>query len=133
MIPSHARPTWLGVPAIAGVAVVAALWLGSGTVRHCRYWTDAELTDRELHEYADQAFGMWRERHGSKCPANLAELNEFTFRKPLDTTDAWGHPMVMSCGDSGLTVRSAGKDGVFDSSDDRQLMSAASAATRSTE
>lgn len=48
--------------------------------------------------------------------------------------DAWGHPMWMTCNSHQLKIRSAGPDGVFNTDDDEvQLMSAASAATRSTE
>ena len=85
-------------------------------------------------EYTRDAYPQWSaDNAGHPCPHQLSDLNAYTRRQDTSTADPWGNPMRMTCADDAIEVRSAGPDARFDTDDDVQLMSAASAATRSTE
>jgi hypothetical protein len=107
-------------------------------VVRCCILSDSDFTNIMLKEYVEEAYPLWRRKHPEQCPDSLADLNEYTNRGRTkagspDTNDIWGHPMWMTCASGRIVVRSAGQDGVFATDDDLQDMSAASAATRSTE
>lgn len=80
-----------------------------------------DLTSVLLHAYVDEAFPKWKSEHaGSKCPASIDELAALfgdTGGVPIKQ-DPWGHDLVMTCSDSGITMLSVGPDGVKGSLDD---------------
>jgi general secretion pathway protein G len=74
-------------------------------------------------QFSDEAYPIWSAKHsGTRCPASLNELLEYTNKK--DTRDPWGIDYRMMCGDNapagarGMAVQSAGEDGKFDTGDD---------------
>ncbi len=78
----------------------------------------SEATERHVKKYAYEAFPLWAIEHlAEACPASLAELATYTSGV---TTDAWGTPLEMQCGNRirGVQVRSAGEDGMFRTDDD---------------
>jgi hypothetical protein len=53
-----------------------------------------------------------------RCPTNVADLVAMGYVRSSALKDAWRGNIVISCSDIGSFVRSAGRDKVFDTSDD---------------
>jgi len=71
-----------------------------------------------VRKYAFEAYPQWAAEHsGKKCPAKLADLNQWMNQDDPEPKDPWGNPYVMVCGDSapagakGFGVVSYGEDG----------------------
>ena len=82
-----------------------------------------DLAQLAAKKYAFEAYPQWAARHPEKeCPAQLAELNEFT--NATDTKDPWGNDFKMGCGSSVpagakvFGVWSLGPDGKDGTADD---------------
>ncbi|MBA3391532.1 MAG: hypothetical protein H0T89_02755 [Deltaproteobacteria bacterium] len=110
------RTLWMFVIAVPLLAIVIAVMLprelmhGDGS--------RSEATERQIKKLKFEAFPLWAVEHlADACPRSLAELA--TSSDDM-TTDAWGTPLEMYCGDDirGIELRSAGEDGLFRTDDD---------------
>lgn len=84
-----------------------------------------EIQRAKVRKIVYEGFVQWATKNPTKaCPGSLGEVVEFIGQK--ETTDAWGHEMIMFCGDSlppgaaqyGFAVLSFGPDGQQNTSDD---------------
>lgn len=80
-----------------------------------------DLAQLLVRAYVEEAYPQWKEKNpGKNCPATLEELSALFGGDPgvPVLNDPWGHPLVMKCNDSGLTVISVGEDGKQGTDDD---------------
>ncbi len=71
------------------------------------------FTDRLVKE----VYPRWQVYNAEKvCPAKLGELIVLLDNEGND--DPWGKEYTMTCGETGLKIRSAGPDGTFETADD---------------
>lgn len=77
----------------------------------------------KVNKYAYEGYPSWSASHPEKtCPDKLSDLNEDI--NGDDINDAWGHPIVMQCGQDmpsgakGIAVHSLGPDGKDNTCDD---------------
>ncbi|MEO8900190.1 MAG: hypothetical protein ABI627_01585 [Polyangiaceae bacterium] len=84
------------------------------------------MESRRSHDPAFQTRGLERHVRGvlerartktSDC-RTLTQLVDAKMLPQLDTLDAWGHPLQLNCEGRHFSLRSAGLDGRFDTSDD---------------
>jgi hypothetical protein len=130
----HHAKKWLVLGSSAcALVVVAALGVHSRVII-CRFGGGKiDTANWYVHEYV-AGYERWsRDNSDHRCPNQLSDLNVYTHREPANILDPWNKPMRMTCVGDQIRVTSAGPDLSFDTADDIQDMSAASAATRSTE
>jgi hypothetical protein len=78
------------------------------------------LARYELFAYAEIAYAKWKEATNRTCPDRLLQLNAWL--PSLHAVDPWGRPYQFLCGAqhgvTGIRLRSAGPDHLFDTDDD---------------
>lgn len=98
--------------AIALVAGGATLWIKPKI--DAKRVDSAEKSAQIIHD----AVVNWQSSNGTGCPT----ISELQLDKLLpanaSASDPWGNRYRVSCDDSGVTVRSAGRDGRLGTSDD---------------
>ncbi|MDQ3335390.1 MAG: hypothetical protein M4D80_09515 [Myxococcota bacterium] len=81
---------------------------------------DIALANHELHAYAFETYPSWVAANPDReCPRHLLELNHYA--PTLHAVDPWGSPYQLICGKQYgrvLSMRSAGPDRLFDTTDD---------------
>lgn len=107
-------------------AAIEARATGSAsTARPDRFARNSEdVASLAVKKYAYEAYGEWSQAHPDKaCPDKIEDLDQYMDTK--HTTDPWGHPYRMFCGQNlpagakgGLAVMSVGPDGQDGTSDD---------------
>jgi general secretion pathway protein G len=65
-----------------------------------------------------QAVAMYRATNNSDCATMPQLLDDKVIEKGTSTKDAWDHEFDIQCDGSDVIVRSAGKDGQFETEDD---------------
>lgn len=81
----------------------------------------AQTTKVLVDTFANSAYPRWSLDNTAPCPADVAALEPLVNKKAVD---AWGHPLVMVCGDAapaaanGFGVSSVGPDGEAGTGDD---------------
>ncbi|MBA2539659.1 MAG: hypothetical protein H0V17_08500 [Deltaproteobacteria bacterium] len=76
-----------------------------------------EITKRFTDRLIQEIYPRWMLRNGDKrCPAKLGELIVLLDNEGND--DPWGKEYAMTCGETGIKIRSAGPDGTFETADD---------------
>jgi hypothetical protein len=71
----------------------------------------------EIDKYVELAFPRWAAGHpAGACPKNLVEVNAFV--PDLHAVDRWGVPYQFFCTQGVFSVRAAGMDRAYDTSDD---------------
>lgn len=109
---------------LAILALVMGLLLGPKILK--AFQESKEDTQRALvKKYVYEGYVGWSVHNPTKaCPASLMEIANELGRN--DSKDAWGHELIMFCGDNvppgaakdGFAVMSLGKDGQQNTADD---------------
>ena len=81
---------------LAILALVMGLVVGPKVYQHYRE-SQREVARLAVRRYADQDYPTWAMRHPSEqCPPDLATIAASS--RPDDTSDPWGTPYRMYCG-----------------------------------
>jgi Type II secretion system (T2SS), protein G len=128
IVPDHAFARRIAVVAglltavvIVGVVVVALSRRATPAMRTAPRETVRQEKLRhaqwELDEYAGIAFANWaRQKPAGACPANLLAVNAYA--PHLHAVDPWGQPYQYFCTNGVFSMRAAGADGSYDTTDD---------------
>lgn len=104
---------------VGAVAALVALVAGGATL-WLKPKLDAERTDsaEKSAEVIHDAVIQWQQDNGAGCPT----ISQLQLDKALpanaSASDPWGNRYRVSCDDSSVMVRSAGRDGRLGTSDD---------------
>lgn len=109
--PGFTRFEVLLATGIATVLVAFAVWVTEGGEGHD---VQAQATARRLLEAASD----WHREHQVGCPTLTQLIVDRRWERDARADDPWGGRYRIHCSDDEVNVRSAGRDGRFQTRDD---------------